>query len=131
MELHFRTAGWLLMTLALAHGVFPWYFKWKTELVPLSLINRQVMQVHTFFIALTVLLMGGLCAFCAPELAATSLGKKICLGLALFWTARLLVQFFGYSPRLWRGKPFETFVHCLFSGFWTYLVWLFWTVYLA
>ncbi|MCU0449144.1 MAG: hypothetical protein MUC97_04750 [Bernardetiaceae bacterium] len=131
MELHFKIAGWLLMGLALAHAVFPWYFNWKTDLAPLSLINRQVMQVHTFFIAFTVLLMGGLCASCAPELATTALGKKICLGLALFWTARWLVQFFGYSARLWRGKPFETFVHLGFSGFWTYLVWLFWTAYLA
>jgi hypothetical protein len=121
MEIHFKIAGALLVTLALVHGIFPKYFKWKTELKPLSLINRQMMQVHTFFIALILLLMGLLCLTSAKELSETSLGKKISLGLAIFWTARLLIQFFGYSSDLWKGKKFETFAHIVFSIFWMYL----------
>ena len=39
----------------------------------------------------------------------------IWIGLAIFWTVRLGVQFFGYSSVLWRGKTFETIVHILFS----------------
>ncbi|NBP69200.1 MAG: hypothetical protein EBR30_21925 [Cytophagia bacterium] len=121
MEIHFKIAGALLVMLALVHGIFPKYFKWETELKPLSLINRQMMQVHTFFIALILLLMGLLCLTSAKELSETNLGKKISLGLAIFWTTRLLIQFFGYSSDLWKGKKFETFAHIAFSLFWIYL----------
>lgn len=109
------------MALALVHIIFPRYFRWQVELERISLVNRQMMVVHTFFIALTVFLMGLLCLTSATELVHTSLGKKISLGLGIFWTVRLFVQFFGYSSELWKGKPFETTVHILFSGLWLYL----------
>jgi hypothetical protein len=121
MEIHFKIAGALLVTLALVHSIFPKYFKWKTELKPMSLINRQMMRVHTFFIALILLLMGLLCLTSSNELSETNLGKKISLGLGIFWTTRLLIQFFGYSSDLWKGKKFETFAHIAFSLFWIYL----------
>jgi hypothetical protein len=121
MEIHFSLIGIMLMALALVHVIFPSYFKWKEELPRLSLINRQMMMWHTFFIALTVFLMGLLCYTAAPELMGTPLGKRICLGLGVFWSLRMLVQFFGYSSALWKGKRFETIVHIVFSIFWIYL----------
>lgn len=121
MELQLKIIGGLLIVLALMHVVFPKYFDWVNELKSLNLINRQVMYVHTFFIGLTVFLMGVLCLTCADELIMTALGKKICLGLGIFWLVRLLIQFFGYSAELWKGKTFETAVHIIFALFWTYL----------
>lgn len=121
MEVHFKIIGALLMALALVHVIFPKYFNWKEELKPLSLINRQMMTVHTFFIALMVFLMGLLCLTSASELITTKLGKRISLGLGVFWFIRLLIQFFGYSTALWKGKKFETAMHILFSLFWAYL----------
>lgn len=109
------------MALALIHVIFPKYFNWKEELKPLSLINRQMMTVHTFFIALVVFMMGLLCLTSSIELIETKLGKTISLGLGIFWSIRLFIQFFGYSSELWKGKTFETTVHILFSLFWTYL----------
>ncbi|MGY2134899.1 hypothetical protein ACW9KT_21895 [Hymenobacter sp. HD11105] len=129
MEAQLRLIGGLLVLLAVLHAGFPRYFDWAGELKPLSLINRQMMYVHTLFIALTVLLMGLLCLGCAPELIGTPLGRKIAFGLGLFWLARLLVQFFGYSPDLWRGKRFETAIHVCFSLLWAYLSTLFFLVY--
>lgn len=120
MELHLKVSGCLLIVLALIHIIFPARFNWKKELLSLSLINRQVMYVHTFFIALTVLLMGILCLTSSQELTATVFGKRITLGLAIFWTIRLLIQFFGYSSTLWKGKTFETTVHIVFSALWIY-----------
>lgn len=109
------------MALALVHVIFPRYFKWKEELKPLSLINRQMMQVHTFFVALVVFMMGLLSFISTDDLLHTQLGKTICLGLGIFWLCRLFFQFFVYSPLLWKGKPFETSVHIVFSLFWMYL----------
>jgi hypothetical protein len=121
LEIHFKITGVLLIALALFHIVFPKYFNWDKELKSLSLINRQMMVVHSFFIALTVFLMGLLCLTSSRELIETKLGKKISLGLAIFWTVRLVIQFFGYSNDLWKGKKFETFMHIIFSFLWTYL----------
>ena len=126
MESHFKIIGILLMALALVHVIFPKYFNWKEELKSLSLINKQMMVVHTFFIALVVFLMGLLCLTSATELIETKLGKKISFGIGLFWSIRLIIQFFGYSSKLWKGKKLETIIHVLFSGLWMYLSIIFW-----
>ncbi len=125
MEIHYKIIGVLLMTLALIHIIFPKYFNWKNELKSLSLINREMMTIHTLFIAVVVFLMGLLCLTSATALIETDLGKRISLGLGVFWGLRLFTQFFGYSSALWKGKSFETTVHILFSLFWTYLTFVF------
>lgn len=130
MELHLKIAGALLIVLSLLHIVFPMYFKWKVELSGLSHINREMMYVHTFFIGLTVMLMGILCLTSAAEIAGTLLGRKIAFGFGIFWIVRLIIQFFGYSSILWRGKKFETAVHILFSVLWIYFTAVFILAYL-
>lgn len=109
------------MMLSLIHIGFPTYFKWKEDLKPLSLINKQMMEIHTIFIGITVFLMGLLCLTSAQELVTTSLGKKICFGFGIFWMMRLVFQLFVYSSKLWQGKRFETVVHVLFTFLWIYL----------
>ncbi|MEH0153108.1 hypothetical protein V6R21_03120 [Limibacter armeniacum] len=130
MALQLKIIGILLIVLSAIHVVFPRYFNWKEEFHQVSLINRQMMYIHTFFIAFVVLLMGLLCLTSSDELTGTSLGKKVALGLSVFWSFRLLFQFFGYSSRLWKGKWFETSVHVLFSILWVYLSVVFGVVYL-
>ena len=130
MEPYLKTAGVLMMALALIHLFFPRYFRWKEELAQLSIANRQIMYVHTSFIAFVVFLMGMLCFSSASDLAKTLLGRKIALGLAIFWTARLPVQFFCYSSVLWKGKVFETTIHVLFTMLWIYFSSVFTLTYL-
>ncbi|TXF75065.1 hypothetical protein FUA25_12380 [Chryseobacterium sp.] len=131
MELHLKVIGILFMVLALIHVGFPQYFKWKQDLKPLSLINRQMMEIHTFFIALTVFLMGLLCLTSYEELMTTSLGKTVCFGLGIFWALRLIFQLIIYSPKLWRGKAFETIMHFVFTVFWVYLSVIFFRISLS
>lgn len=121
MELHLKIIGWLLIVLSLVHVGFPRYFNWKKELGQLQLVNKQVMEVHTFFVALVVLMMGVLCLVISPEEIDGPLGKKMMLGLFVFWFLRLCIQFFWYSPKLWRGRRFETVVHVVFTVLWAYL----------
>ncbi|RZK33752.1 MAG: hypothetical protein EOO90_31800, partial [Pedobacter sp.] len=119
--LHLKIVGFILVVLAFVHIVFPKYFAWKEQLKSLTLINKQLMYVHTFFIAVTTLLMGVLCMLCAKDLTTTAFGQKIAFGLALFWGMRLFFQFFVYSKDLWKGKRFETCVHIIFSILWLYI----------
>ena len=121
MEMHYKIIGVLLIALSFVHIIFPKYFKWKDELKSLSLINKQMMTIHTFFIALVVFLMGLLCLTSSSDLVETNLGKTISLGLGIFWMIRLFIQFFGYSSDLWKGKVFETSVHIVFALLWIYL----------
>lgn len=125
MNILIEFTGAILIFLALLHGIFPRYFNWKKETASCGLLTRQILYVHTFFIALTVFLMGLLCVTSASELLNTTVGKRIAMGMGFFWLCRLLIQFFGYSPQLWRGKIFETVIHVLFSMLWTWLSALF------
>jgi hypothetical protein len=130
MELHIKIIGVILVMLALIHIAFPRYFNWKAAFASVTLLNRQMMYVHTFFIALVVLLMGMLCITSAVALTTTALGREVSLGLGIFWAARLFTQFFWYSSSLWRGKVFETTVHVVFSLLWVYFSGVFLWVYL-
>lgn len=131
MEMHLNIIGYILLVLATVHVAFPRYFNWKIEFQPVSLINTQMMYVHTFFIGLIIFLMGLLCTLYSEELVQTSFGRVISLGLFIFWGTRLIFQFFVYSPKLWRGKKFETSVHIVFSLLWTYFTITFLFIYLG
>lgn len=129
MNLHLSLIGVILILLAFAHLIFPKYFDWEKELSSLSLINKQLMHVHTFFIALVVFMIGLLCISCSYDIIHTRLGHRIALGLSFFWGIRLFFQFFVYSPKLWKGKLLETTMHYFFAILWTYLTVVFFLIY--
>ena len=122
VELHLRVVGVLLLLLT-AVNVFdvPRRFDWKRELTGLSLINRQIFQVHAAFICVMLVMFAGLVLLLPRELLApTPLARAILAGLGTFWFIRLLTQWFVYDRSLWRGRRFETGVHILFTCVWTY-----------
>lgn len=131
MELHLKIIGFILIVLSFIHLTFPKKFNWKEEFKSVSLINKEMMYIHTFFIGLIILLNGLLCIFCADDLINTNLGKRISLGFFIFWSCRLLFQFIGYSSTLWKGKSFETIIHILFTILWFYLTIVFLIVFLG
>jgi hypothetical protein len=117
-----RVAGVILLVLAVAHVPIATRLEWQTDAQRLSPVNRQVMLVHAFFVALTVGLMGALTLGWAEALVTPSaLGKPVAAGLTLFWAVRLYFQWFVYDRALWRHRAFETRVHVLFTILWTYL----------
>ncbi|HWZ22183.1 MAG TPA: hypothetical protein VNW06_05985 [Cytophagaceae bacterium] len=129
MEVHLKIIGILLLLLALIHIIFPKYFDWEKELSSLSLVNKQLMHVHTFFIALVVFMIGIFCLSCTDDIIRTRLGHNTALGLSVFWGIRLIFQFFVYSPKLWKGKLLETIIHYLFAVIWTYFTVVFFLIY--
>jgi hypothetical protein len=78
------------------------------------------MKIHSFFIALAVALMGALCLTSSAELIGEPLGRRVALGLGIFWSVRLGFQLLGYSSELWRGKRLETALHLLLTLLWGY-----------
>jgi hypothetical protein len=125
LELHLKIIGCILIVLALIHFYLPKRFNWVIELSGLSLINRQLMYVHTFFVAFAVFLIGVLCITASADMVNTRLGHQLAFGLFVFWATRLYFQFFVYSPQLWQGKMFEQAVHIVFVLLWAYLTVIF------
>jgi len=122
LVLALRVAGVILLLLAVAHVPIATRLEWRADAQRLSPVNRQVMLVHAFFVALMVGLMGVLTLGWAEALVMPSaLGKPVAAGLTLFWAARLYFQWFVYDRSLWRHRAFETRVHVLFTILWTYL----------
>jgi hypothetical protein len=120
MEIHIKIVGSLSIALSLMHIIIPKYFKWKKEFSSLSLITKQIIYVHTFFIAFVLFLIGLLCLSYSRQLVYDPFGRVISLGLFGFWLTKLIFQFFVYSPKVWRGKTFETLMHVVFSLLWIY-----------
>ncbi len=119
LELNFRLMGLTQVALALIHLGFERRFEWKRDLAGISLLNRQLMYVHTFFVAFAVFLMGCLNLF-APDalLTPSRLSVWVSVGLTVFWAARLYTQFLVFDRRLWLGRGFETVAHVVFGFAW-------------
>lgn len=111
--------GILQIGLAILHLLFPARFNWREETARLSLLNRQIFYVHTFFVCLILVLFGLLSLFFASELLrGDSFSRAISGGISAFWFMRLLAQLFVYDSALWKGKAFETTVHIAFIFLW-------------
>ena len=123
LSLHLKVAGILLLGLAVAHLYFPKRFGWRAELEKVSLLTRQIFYVHCFFICLLLVMMGLLSAVWTDELIRPSpLARVVLAGLTIFWGTRLVIQWFIYDAKLWRGDRFNTAMHILFTILWSYYV---------
>jgi len=119
---HLRAVGVLMAMLAVANLFVPGRFNWREELSRVSLLNRQIFQAHTVFIVLLIALMSALFLTCAEALLEpTRLSRAVLTGLTIFWGLRMLMQWFFYSPRVWRGNRFNTTMHWVFSAGWIYV----------
>jgi len=122
LTVHLQVVGVLLMVLGLSHVFFNRYFGWDVELAGVSLLTRRVFFVHTFFVAMTVTMMGAFCAVYAHVLVEPqALSRAILAGMVVFWGSRLVAQFTAYESAIWRGDRFRTRMHVAFSVFWIYL----------
>jgi hypothetical protein len=122
LSMHLRIVGLLLIFLGLSHAFFSRYFGWKRELADVSLLTRQIFFVHTFFIGLGVVLAGAGSFVCADALLRPGLlSRAILAAMTFFWLCRLLVQFFTYDSRIWKGDRFRTVMHAAFSALWIYV----------
>lgn len=91
--------GILHFGILIASGLVPQVLDWRGELRKLPPLFAQLVWVHGAFIVLTIIGLGALSVANAAELASgTPLARSICGFIALFWGARLAVQFFYFKP---------------------------------
>jgi hypothetical protein len=119
---HLRFIGVLMAALVVVNFFVPGRFHWREEMARLSLVNRQIFQAHTVFIILTIAMFSVLLLTSAAALLEpTRLGRVVLAGLTIFWGVRMLMQWFFYSPAIWRGDRFNTVMHGVFSAAWVYV----------
>jgi hypothetical protein len=122
LVVHLRIVGVLMALVAVVNLFVPGRLRWREEMSRLSLVNRQIFQVHSFFIVLTVTLVSALLLTVGDTLLEpTRLSRAVLVGLTAFWALRMLAQWFFYSGEIWRGNRFNTVTHCIFSLAWVYV----------
>lgn len=84
----------------LASAAVPQVLDWRRELGKLDRLSRQLIWVHGLFIVLVIIGFGTLTFFWPAELAShTPLARAVCGFIALFWGARLGIQFFVFDAK--------------------------------
>jgi alginate O-acetyltransferase complex protein AlgI len=86
----------------------PYRLNWKSDLQQLMPFNRKLLWVQSGFTLLTIIAFGTLTLVLHRELLR---GDRAALGLAcfigLYWTTRILVDFFYFSHSDWpKGMAF-------------------------
>ncbi len=122
LSIHLQIVGIVLVLLGVSHAFFNRYFGWEQELAAVSLLTRRVFFVHSFFIALGVVLAGAVSFLYADALLRpAALNRGVLAAMTTFWLCRLLAQFFAYDSAIWRGDRFRTFMHVTFALLWCYV----------
>jgi hypothetical protein len=122
LSVHLQIVGILLVLLGLSHAFFNRFFGWEQELATVSLLTRRVFFVHSFFIALGVVLAGAVSFMYANALLRpAALNRALLAAMVTFWLCRLIAQFFAYDSAIWRGDRFRTFMHVAFALIWCYV----------
>jgi quinol-cytochrome oxidoreductase complex cytochrome b subunit len=94
-----RTAGLLHFGILIASALVPQVLDWRSELRKLCPLTRQLVWVHGIFIVLTIVGMGLIASLQPAPLAnATALARCLCGFIAVFWGARLCLQFVLFDP---------------------------------
>ena len=90
-----------LLTL-IASSLVPVRLQWKEILAPLPPLMQQLFWVYGGYVVLSIVSLGLICTFNAPELAAGSgLARCFCAYVAIFWGVRLSLQpFLNAGPFL-------------------------------
>ena len=90
LELHLRVMGVIMLLLVAMNLHIPRRFRWKQEMAGLSLVNRQIFQVHAAFICIILALFATMLLGLTNELLQpTRLARGILVGMATFWFCRM------------------------------------------
>ena len=102
---------------------------WRGELARVPLLLRQVVQVHIWFISITLAIFGVMTWRFVDEMAGGTnpVCQWLAAGIGSFWAVRTVLQVFYYSSSHWRGQLGRTLIHIallfLYGGFAAVYLW--------
>jgi len=92
--------GLLHFVILIASALTPLVLDWRANLAALHPFLRRLFWVYGSFIVLVIVSFGIVTLFHANELASgASFPRAVCAIIAIFWLARLAVQFFVFDAR--------------------------------
>jgi hypothetical protein len=98
-------AGFVQLAIAIANFFLPRVLRPTTELARVSPMIREMFFIHWIYIVFVLLVFASLSFLFAPMLASGQpLGRFLSATIALFWLARLPIQFFYYDAALRRAN---------------------------
>jgi hypothetical protein len=93
-------AGVLHFGILIASALVPQVLDWRSSLAKLDPLLRQLIWVHGVFIVLVIIGFGVLSLTDATALASgTPFARSVSAFIAIFWGARLAVQFFVFDAK--------------------------------
>jgi hypothetical protein len=99
--------GLFHFVILIASALTPRVLDWGANLAALHPFLRRLFWIYGCFIVLVIVSFGVLTLLHADELASTApLARSICAIIAIFWLARLAVQFFVFDARPFLTSPF-------------------------
>ena len=105
----------------------PSRLRWREDLAQLMPLNRKLLWVQSSFTVLTIIAFGTLTLVLHQELLR---GDRAALGLACFvavyWTARILVDAFYFSHEDWPKGRLLAIGHVLLTSLFTALAATYW-----
>lgn len=100
--------GLLHFAILVASALTPRMLDWRSNLAALHPFLRRLFWVYGSFIVLIIISFGSLSLIQAQELAAnTPLARSVCAIIAIFWLARVAVQFFVFDARPFLNTTFR------------------------
>ena len=106
----------------------PIHLGWHEALGRVAKLLRQMGEVYHYYTAGTIVAMGLVSLFCAPDLVSgTPLARAVCGYIALFWIVRLGVQiYYDFRPHVgaWWLKLSYHALSALFVAFGVLYGWL-------
>ena len=96
-------------------AVVPFVLDWRSALAPLNTFMRRLIWVYGAFIVLTIIGFGAISLMHAETLAeGRPLARSFCTFIAVFWAARLLIQFLVFDIKsVTQRRLFLVGYHCL------------------
>ena len=92
--------GLLHFAILIASALTPRVLDWRRNLAALDPFLRRLFWVYGCFIVLVIISFGALSVLNADALASGDpLARPLCAVIAIFWLARLAVQFFVFDAR--------------------------------
>jgi hypothetical protein len=92
--------GLLHFVILIASALTPRLLDWRANLAALHPFLRRLFWVYGSFIVLVIISFGVLTLRHADELASGApFARSVCAMIAIFWLARLAVQFFVFDAR--------------------------------
>jgi hypothetical protein len=101
-----RLAGLLHFTILIASAMVPRVLDWRTNLSTLHPFLRRLFWVYGVFIVLIIIGFGTLTLLNAGAMAAGEpVARSLAALIAIFWLARLTVQWFVFDSREFLTTP--------------------------